>query len=329
MAVRPRRSVVNLAQPRLGAEVVFATDDFFAAKERLIDPAPPVFRPDRYDENGKWMDGWESRRRRDGGYDHCIVHLGHAGMVDAVEIDTRHFTGNYPPAASIDGARTSRRLPDGETVWHEIVGYTELAGDDRCLAAAEDPGPWTHLRLNIFPDGGVARLRVLGRRQPDWSKLLAGERLDMAALTEGGSAVVCNDEHFGVLANILAPGPGANMGDGWETRRRREPGHDWGIIRLAAPAIIDEVVIDTAYFKGNYPSRVSLQGGDRLPRKRKRMATASERWPELLAPQTMSADAEHRYSDAVCAHDPVQFVRINLFPDGGISRLRLFGRMAT
>ncbi len=329
MARKPRRSFVNLAQPRLGAEVVFATDEFFAAKERLIDPTPPEFHPGRYDEHGKWMDGWESRRRRDGGYDHCIVHLGQAGLVDGVEIDTRHFTGNFPPAASLDAARSSRRLPADATVWHEIVGYTELAGDDRCLVAAADSGPWTHLKLNIYPDGGVARLRVLGRRQPDWSKLIAGERVDMAALVEGGSAVACIDEHFGVLANILAPGPGANMGDGWETRRRREPGHDWGIIRLAAPAVIDEVVIDTAFFKGNYPSQVSLQGSDRLPGKRKRLASASARWPELLPPQTMNADSEHRYSDAVRLREPVQFVRVNLFPDGGISRLRLYGRMAT
>ncbi|MEJ0026292.1 MAG: allantoicase [Rhizomicrobium sp.] len=311
---------VDLAQPRLGAEVVFATDEFFAAKERLIDPAEPVFIPGKYDANGKWMDGWESRRRRDTGHDACIVRLGRPGVVRGIEIDTRNFTGNYPPVASIEWCRSAERIPSG--AWANLVAAVPLKGNDRLFLPTAGAEVATHVRLNIFPDGGVARLRVYGQVVRDWT---AGERADLAAMENGALPVAANDEHFGKVSNLLAPGKARDMGDGWETRRRREPGHDWSIVKLARPGRIEEIVVDTAHFKGNFPDRCFIQaiGPSSLPKES--LIAQSIYWPILLPEQKLSADREHRFSAEIASHEPVQFVRLNIVPDGGVARLRMWG----
>ncbi len=319
---------VDLAQPRLGTEVIYASDDFFAPKERLISPAPPVFIPDKFDDNGKWMDGWESRRRRGGGYDHCILRLGCRGVIKGVDIDTSHFTGNYPPEASIDVCESEHANPDDENVWRPLVPQRPLNGDSHHFINADSGSPVTHVRLNIFPDGGIARLRLFGHITPDWDAVGTNQRIDLAAMVQGGRPLICNDEHFGSLANLIAPGKGLNMGDGWETRRRREPGYDWGIIALGAPGIIDEILVDTAYFKGNYPDRFFLQGTLVTGDVSKVTAAASADWPRLIDEQKLDMDREHSFSTEIIPHKPVNVVRLNIIPDGGVSRLRLFGRRA-
>jgi allantoicase len=323
-----RRHYVDLAQPRLGAEVVHATDDFFADKARLIDPAEPVFIPGKYDENGKWMDGWESRRKRVPGHDWCVIRLGVPGLVAGFEIDTRHFTGNYPPEAEIGVCRSDVRVPDERTAWTRITPRLKLKGDDRIFVAVEHDGPATHVRLNIFPDGGVARLRVWGRVAKDWSKVGPDERLDLLAMENGGRGVIANDEHYGRVENLTAPGRGVNMGDGWETRRRREAGHDWAILKLGAPGRIDEVVVDTAHFKGNYPDRCFLQAALAADGAPEELAAASEHWPLLMPPARLAADKVHVFRDSLADLGPVRFVRLNIIPDGGVSRLRMIGRAA-
>lgn len=314
---------VDLAQPRLGSQVVYATDDFFADKARLIDPAEPVFIPGKYDTNGKWMDGWESRRRRDAGHDHCVVRLGKPGLIKGVEIDTRNFTGNYPPAASIDWCRSDKTVPPANATWSPLLAATPLQGNSRLVLLVALNEVATHLRLNIFPDGGVARLRVYGQVVRDWKK---GERLDLAAMENGGLPVAANDEHFGQVSNMLAPGKSRDMGDGWETRRRREPGHDWSIVTLAKPGRIEEVVVDTAHFKGNFPDRCFIQavGPSDLPKAS--LITQSMYWPVILPEQKLSADKEHRFKSQIVKHEPVKFVRLNIVPDGGVARLRLWGK---
>lgn len=320
-------NLTDLAQPRLGAKVVYATDDFFADKARLISPADPVFIPDKYDDHGKWMDGWESRRKRTPGHDYCIVKLGRPGRIAGFEIDTRHFTGNYPPAASIDGCLSGSSVPDDAAVWAPLIAHTELKGDDRCFIAVEDGRVFSHVRLNVFPDGGVARLRVYGRVYVDWSGVDETKVIDLAAMEWGGRAVAANDEHFGKAANLIAPGRGANMGDGWETRRRRSPGHDWALLELAHPGVIEEIIVDTAHFKGNYPDRCSIQatgeGGDDAA-----LLAGADGWPLLLPEQRLDADHEHHFSAEIVAHEAVRYVRLNIMPDGGVSRLRLYGRVA-
>jgi len=322
----PFREWIRLEQPRLGTRVVFATDDFFAPKERLIDPAEPVFIADKYDDHGKWMDGWESRRRRDGGFDYCIVHLGTPGIIHGVEIDTRFFTGNFPPAASMDACVSEDEVPSIETDWREVLARVELRGDDRQFLAVDSDGPVTHLRLNIFPDGGVARLRVFGEVRPDLDRFDRDELIDLLAFENGGRALACSDEHYGSMHNLNIAGRGVNMGDGWETARRRGPGNDWVILALGGSGTIETIEIDTAHFKGNYPDRASLRGA--MCEQSGDVVDASSDWPLLLPESRLEADSVLTFADTVADIGPVSHVRLDIYPDGGVSRLRLFGKLS-
>jgi allantoicase len=321
-----RRRYVDLAQPRLGSEVVYATDDFFADKSRLISPAEPVFIVGKYDDHGKWMDGWESRRKRVPGHDWCVVRLGVPGIVAGFEIDTRHFTGNYPPGAEIEVCRSDEANP--ETGWVKVTARIDLKGDDRVYVPIEHDKPVTHVRLHIFPDGGVARLRVWGRVDPDWSKVGDDKVIDLLAMANGGRGIIANDEHYGRVENLTAPGRGVDMGDGWETRRRRTPGHDWAILELGTFGKIEEVIVDTAHFKGNYPDRCSIQATSRAHGSPQDIAHQSENWPVLLPETKLQPDHVHHFPiELIPGRGPVRFVRLNIFPDGGVSRLRLMGRV--
>lgn len=323
-----RRQYINLAQPRLGAQVVYATDDFFADKARLIDPAEPVFIPGKYDENGKWMDGWESRRKRTSGHDWCVVRLGVPGLIAGFEIDTRHFTGNYPPGAEIEVCRSDAAVPGDNAGWTKVTSRLSLNGNDRAYVSVEHGEPVTHVRLHIYPDGGVARLRVWGRVAKDWSQVDPGERLDLLAMENGGRGIIANDEHFGVVENLTAPGRGVDMGDGWETRRRREPGHDWAVLELGTAGRINEIVIDTAHFKGNYPDRCFIQATAEASGSPDEIAAQAENWPVLLPEAKLQANHVHVFRDGLADLGPVRFVRLNIIPDGGVSRLRMIGTPA-
>ena len=319
------RRYVNLADPRLGAAAVFATDEFFAPATRMLQPEEPVFIAGKFDDNGKWMDGWESRRRRNGGYDYAIIRLARAGRIAGVDIDTRHFTGNYPPGASFEACYCAQGNPKDDTKWTALLPSVALQGNSHHYLDIASSETWTHVRLNIFPDGGIARLRVYGRPTIDWSD--PKEVHDLAAAANGAYVVATNNEHFGLASTLLLPGRGENMGDGWETRRRREPGNDWCIIALAAPGIIDKVVVDTAHFKGNYPDRCSLQAARISGGSDQSIITQSMFWAELLPSQKLAMDAEHTFSVELAALGSITYVRFNIFPDGGVSRLRLFGRV--
>lgn len=319
------RSPVNLALERLGAEVVEASDEFFAPRHRLILPADPVFIPDKYDDHGKWMDGWESRRKREPGHDYCVVRLGAPGVVESLVIDTRHFTGNFPPEAEIEATMCEHHVPPDDARWHPVVSRVTLLGDNVAEFRAEAGGPWTHLRLNIFPDGGVARLRAYGRFAVAHHP--GGQAFDAAAIVNGGKALLCNNEHFGTVSNMLMPGQGVNMGDGWETRRRRTPGHDWAIIELGAAVRVERVIVDTAFFKGNYPARCSIQATGDSDVALEDLAGMSRQWPELLSAQALGPDAEFQFAPELLPHEPVRLLRLNIYPDGGISRLRVMGRV--
>lgn len=319
---------INMAQSRLGAEVVYANDEFFGAKERLIEPADPVFIPDKYDDHGKWMDGWETRRRREPGYDWCVVKLGLPGLVTGFDLETSHFTGNYAPEVSIDACTSAQRQPPEDAEWIEVLSRTELMGDCHNYLAPERQTECTHLRLNIYPDGGIARFRVYGEVRPDWRALAEAEPIDLLALEHGGRALACSDEHFGSMHNLNAPGRGVNMGDGWETARRRGPGHDWVILALGRPGIVETVEIDTAHFKGNYPDRAGIQAARVDDGNIGRLIEASTAWPVLLPESKLQADRQHVFRHEVADLGPVTHVRLSIHPDGGVSRLRLYGRLA-
>jgi allantoicase len=311
---------VQLEQPRLGTRVTYATDDFFAAKERVIDFPAPVFIDDKYDDHGKWMDGWESRRKRTEGHDYCVIRLGVPGVIRGFDIDTSHFTGNYPPQASIEVCVSDVDTP--EDGWEELLAKTDLSGDSHHYLDIDDERVWTHVRLHIYPDGGIARLRIFGEVIADFTGV--DGFVDLAAIENGGRALACSDEHFGSMHNLNVPGRGINMGDGWETARRRGPGNDWVILALAQPGVIERVEVDTAHFKGNYPDRVSL---DAALFESDELATSdSPQWQTLLGETKLKMDQQH-YFEALQALGDVSHVRLSIYPDGGVSRLRLFGRV--
>ena len=327
MSTDTPKGLINLAEDALGARALWSSDDFFAPMERMLQRAEPVSRPGVFDDHGQWMDGWESRRKRGGGHDACIVQLAYSGVVRALDIDTRYFTGNYPPQASVEATNDADPLGP-RTRWTTLLPQSPLQGNSHKPFPVSNETAWRYLRLSIFPDGGVARLRVWGEIRPDWNAIGTQRVIDLFAMENGGAGLDANDQHYGQVGNLNRPGRGVNMGDGWETRRRREPGHDWAVLRLGHPGVIEEVEIDTAHFRGNYPDRVSLQATllqgvpDGIASK------SSEQWPVLLPEQKMSADTQHRFRAELARVGPVSHVRMNLFPDGGVSRLRLFGRIA-
>ena len=317
-----KQHYINLASARLGAQAIYATDDFFAAKERMLHDAEPVFIDDKYDDHGKWMDGWESRRKRTPGHDYCDVRLARSGFIHGVVIDTSHFTGNYPPEFSLDVCY-SETAPDEQTQWQTLIEKTPLNGNDIKAIKVDTSELVTHVRLHIYPDGGIARLRIYGEPQCNWDEVPADEIKDLGAALNGGRAIACSDEHFGKMSNLLLPDKGINMGDGWETARRRGPGHDWVIIALGHAGELKKITVDTAFFKGNYPDRCSIQAAC-LTQVPDNIETESESWPELLPETKLEMDREHHLT-SLNEIGAVSHIRLNIFPDGGVSRLRLFG----
>jgi allantoicase len=325
--------LIDLAAARVGGRAVLANDEFFASKANLLKAGHPVFIEGKYTSRGKWMDGWETRRRRTPGNDWCIVRLGIPGVVRAVTVDTRHFRGNHPESCSLDGAAlpgdpAAARLRRATVPWRAILQPSPLAENTENELTVADDARITHVRLNIFPDGGVARLRVWGEARPDWAAIEAGkQRLDLVAIAHGGVPLAASDKFFSEPVNLLMPGPPADMGDGWETRRRRGPGHDWVILRLGARGTIEAVVVDTTRFKGNFPESARLEGCDAPELGTRDVPDESARWRELVPRTKVKADAVHRFR-AVGRSGPVTHVRLSIYPDGGVARLRLYGRRA-
>jgi allantoicase len=315
---------LNLADVRLGAVVLSATDEFFGARERLLNPAEPEWRAGVYDDHGKWMDGWESRRKREQGFDHCIVQLAAPCTLHALDIDTRYFTGNYPPHASVEACHSPGK-PDASTRWSELLAYSPLQGNQHNLFTLKSSDVHTHLKLNIHPDGGVARLRAYGAVHRDWGGASARDVIDLAAALNGGRALICSDEHYGAMGNLLLPGRAASMADGWETRRRREPGFDWVMLRLGHPGRLERIEIDTGHFKGNFPHQVSVHAAMLPPHGHTDLASECLYWPALLEPQFLKADSVHEFRTQLRELGPVSHARVNMHPDGGLSRVRLFG----
>ncbi|MDT4936936.1 MAG: allantoicase [Pseudonocardiales bacterium] len=305
----------DVAKRTLGGSVVYANDEFFADADHLIAPGPPVHDPAAYDHRGKVYDGWETRRRRAPGVDVAIVRLAVPAVVRGVSVDTSFFTGNYPQQASLEGA-TLLGYPEVSDVlaadWIPLVERTAIEGDSANVLAVDAADRIvTHVRLTIHPDGGVARLRVFADVVPDPRRL--GGRVDLAATSNGGRITGCSNWFYSAPANVLAPGRAESMSDGWETARRRDEANDWLTVALAAPGVLHEAVIDTTRFVGNSPGSARLTD----------VATGAE----LLPMTKLLPDTEHRFrirSDA-----SVRETRLDIYPDGGMSRLHLIGTVAS
>ncbi len=323
------KTYIDLASEKIGGQVIYCTDDFFAEKENLIKEGRGIFIPDKYTDHGKWMDGWESRRKRTEGHDWAIIKLGAEGKIKGFDIDTNHFLGNHPPFASVEAIN----LGNANLYWSKA---DELDWDEVLLKSPLEPGSqhffeinsdkiYTHVRLHIYPDGGVARFRVYGEVFKDWNRVNSEELIDLALVNNCGKALHCNDMFFSEMGNLISPTKGKNMGDGWETKRNRTPNNvDYVILRLGHPGLVQKIIVDTKHFKGNYPDfcaidACSCDNDDTV-------LNDSHEWTSLLLQQKLEADKEHHFESEILNNElPITHVKLKIYPDGGISRLRILG----
>lgn len=313
------REPIDLAGEHLRGYVLAASDDFFAGRENLIKSEDPVPQTEQLDPFDQWIDGWQTRRRREPGNDWAIVRLGVPGVVEEVVIDTTNFTGDYPAEASLEGCVAPHNaLPSEMTEWMELLPRSPLSGDKKNRFPVRDRHRFTHLRLNIFPDGGVARLKVMGHPVPNWMApgYRWGQHMDLAALVNGGQVHSASDKHYGSHQNLILPG----VEQGWETRRRRQPGNDWAVVHLAGSSKVKAVTLDTTHFHGNCPDKAQLEASSAHDPK-------PGDWFELLPPQTMIPHTEHHFQEEILPNSGIRWVRLNILPDGGMARLRIWGEL--
>ncbi|KAL1925138.1 uncharacterized protein VTP21DRAFT_21 [Calcarisporiella thermophila] len=322
------KTSIDLAGAAVGGKILHCTDEFFAGAENMIQPHAPVWKPDLYTENGKWMDGWETRRHNSS-YDWCIVKLGFTGAIRGFSLDTAYFTGNQAPEASVDACFVDSGVADsavvgGEVQWKCVLPRVKLEPSTEHFFALESKTEQvTHVRLNIYPDGGIARFRVYGDVIPLWPEN-PDEIIDLAYAGYGARAIAWSDAHYNVPSQLLLPGRGVNMGDGWETKRSREPGHrDWAIIRLGSPGYLQEAEVDTCHYIGNFPESVMLEGcfcDEDLP-------PLDTQWYIILPRTKTGPHKQHRFKlqeeSRIISH-----VRFTIIPDGGCKRLRIYGKRA-
>ena len=319
----------DLACEANGGAAIACNDEFFAEKENLLRVHAAEWREHAYTDRGKWMDGWETRRYRpaDGVapgrdseiHDWCVVRLGMPGVIRGIVVDTAFFRGNFPDTCAIYGATIDDPLDLAAldtTTWTQLVPRSPLQGNHANPFAIASDQRFTHVRLDIYPDGGVARLRVHGEVVPRWDRLRALGAIDLAALEHGAVVESCSDMFFGSRQNLIKPGPSRSMADGWETRRRRGPGHDWAIIKLAAAGTIEQLELDTSHFKGNAPAQGSVEGGD------------GTTWRVLLPLQPLQAHTRHVFDRELRRIGDVTHLRLSVFPCGGVARLRARGTLA-
>ncbi|KAM7368423.1 hypothetical protein PAMP_014645 [Pampus punctatissimus] len=361
----------DLACEAVSGKVIFASDEWFAPAANLLKREPPQFIASAFTEFGKWMDGWETRRKRIPGHDWCIIQLGVPGLIYGFDVDTSFFTGNYsphvsiqagcldqPPAFTLERDRTGMAASDsqlaavaklGSEAWPELVCMSELQpGYTDCCHNYFEVNfnrRVTHLRLNMYPDGGIARLRVFGVGLRDWSSVSTNQDVDLVALTNGGVCLGYSDAHFGHPRNMIGLGRAANMADGWETARRLDrpknlkvdqrgilqvPGWEWAVFRLGHHGVIGSVEVDTNHFKGNFPDSCRIEACTLTPEEEAQCIRSrwnSGKWQVLLPPQKLRPHHRHLYSsEELTLSRPVSHIRLIIAPDGGVSRLRLWGR---
>lgn len=319
---------IDLADRRLGGLVLAASDEWFAPKEHLLDPGPPLFDPARYWTRGKLMDGWETRRHSPSGDDWAVVRLGVHGVVRSVIVDTTHFRGNAPARCALDGYTAATPvLDDARAVgWTPLLDWTDLRADHVNQLDVGGGSRVTHVRLRIAPDGGVARLRVLGDAVTDLR--VAADRhgaLDLASAVNGGVVEAVSEQFFSPAHRILQVGDARDMSDGWETRRRRDDGHDWVAVRLAAVGLVDRVEVDTTHFLGNHPQSCAVDTCHRPVASGAQLAITDETWHEVVPTSPLGPHARHVFD--VAEPRAASHVRLRIHPDGGIARLRVHGRL--
>ncbi|RYO79739.1 hypothetical protein DL762_008015 [Monosporascus cannonballus] len=328
-----RSSSIDLISGSLGGKVLGFSDEWFAEANNLLTPTPPIRQPGKMVYTGAWYDGWETRRHNPEPFDWVVIRLGVAsGTVVGVEVDTAFFSGNHAPAISVEGCFSQDddevlSWRGGKGKWEPILGIQECGPTQRFGWKLDEPTgkQYTHVRLNMYPDGGIARFRLFGHVVPVFPEDTEAI-FDLGAAQNGAVAISCSDQHFGTKDNIILPGRGKDMGDGWETARSRTKGHvDWAIIRLGAPALVQSLVVDTAYFRGNFPQKTKIDAiewkGEGEP------AADAEGWVEVLEPNKCGPDQEHSFPCSI-KDRPFTHVKLSIIPDGGVKRLRVLAKRA-
>jgi allantoicase len=321
---------IDLVSERVGGETLSCSDDFFAEMENLLKSGRGIFIDDKYTQRGKWMDGWESRRSfgRDNGreFDWCIIRLGISGVIRGFDVDTNYFRGNAPQTISVE-ACVSTQQPNEDTLWYTLLDKSKVAAHSQNIFEISNSQSWTHVRLNMFPDGGIARLRVYGEADVNWDHFVDGELIDLASIKNGAKALLVSDMFFSDKNNLIMPGRGKDMGDGWETKRRRDPGPDWSIVKLGTQGSVEKVIVDTCHFKGNFPDTFKLEGiitnSDNF-----NDVNAELDWQTIIPQTKLYAHREHLFINEITADKLQQFthVKLSIYPDGGISRMRVMGK---
>ncbi|MBM4344892.1 MAG: allantoicase [Deltaproteobacteria bacterium] len=328
----PFEGLVDLASDVTGAFALYATDDYFAEKENLIRPSAPVWIADKYTDKGKWMDGWESARRRTPGHDWCVIRLGMPGRIHGVVADTTHFKGNAPQQVALEILDADPLLPLDAVLnhagWKVALPRTPVRPDFANVLPFDTPSERaTYVKLRIYPDGGVARLRVAGTVVPDPFTFWRSGSIDLVAIENGGREVAVSDQFFGPPSNLTLPGRGVHMGDGWETKRRRTKGSDWCVLQLGRRGVVDRVQLDTHFFKGNAPQAVRILAVDasgKSPQELQDLYQTDDGWVPLVDLQPLVQHRRHELEPV--GAQPATHVRVHIYPHGGVNRMRFYGR---
>ncbi|ODV89554.1 hypothetical protein CANCADRAFT_140644 [Tortispora caseinolytica NRRL Y-17796] len=326
-AVQLQAKYTDVVGQKVGGSVISVSDEWFAEAANLLKPNPPVSHKGQFSFTGAVFDGWETRRHNPD-HDWVIIKTGvNSATIRGVEVDTGFFDGNHAPEIDVEATFLKPNEDIKNAKWIKVIDRHECGPAQRhhFILPSETNEAYTHVRLNMYPDGGIGRFRVWGRPVvvlPEDKNAI----IDFAAVANGGQAISCSDQHFGTIDNLLLPGRGKDMGDGWETKRSRGKDHiDWAIIRLGAPTIPDHLLIDTAHFRGNFPKQVKVEG---LYSTEAEDPTVDDtRWNTLLDPQDCKADAEHVFKDLKTT-DKITHVKLIIIPDGGVKRIRVFGKIA-
>ena len=323
---------IDLLSERLGGSVIACSDEWFAESHNLIKPGRGIYKEGHFVSTGQWMDGWETRRSfgrkehksKAEHLDWCILRLGIPGVIGGFDIDTNHFRGNAPQYASVEATNVKNDV-DTSTKWTTILPKSPLRSDRQNLFDCDNSHRWTHVRLKIFPDGGVARFRVYGTASVNPDHYVDGELVELSSVFNGGLGISASDSFFSSPSNLIMPGRGTNMGDGWETKRRRDAFNDWAIIKFGITGSILKVIVDTNHFKGNYPDCMSLEAVFLKPEQE---LSAETEWQTVISKRPIFAHRQHVFIKGIETSPVHEFshVRVNIFPDGGLSRVKIIGK---
>ncbi len=320
------KNYTDLSNPLLGTKILSYSDQFFAPAKRMLNQNDPIFKENLFDNHGKWMDGWETRRKRTKGNDYVIIKLGKPGKVRLIDVNTYFFNGNQPEHIQIQGGY-SQNNNIKNLKWINLTKKNKVKPNSKNLFKSLTSKTLTHVKLKIYPDGGVARLRLFGDIDLSLNKIVKNKIINFSHLSNGAQIIACSDEHFGNANNILLPGKSINMGNGWETRRRRGEGYDWVIIKLGYLGLITAFEISTHYFKGNYPDSFSIQAFNKNKNiSIKNLIKSSTKWYTLKSKTKLKPDDTLKIN-IMKINYKFNYVKLNIYPDGGISRFKIFGKL--